>query len=87
MMQQDFGSGLTIDDLIGLPAKRIGMLSLPNEAIFGSLRRSAGLLADLGKGHFVLAELWGDGYSVWTGERAEDVLQVTPTGQVISADG
>jgi hypothetical protein len=69
-----------------LPAERIQALSLPNEAVFGSLQRSAVLLSDRGKGHFALTELWGDGYSVWHGREEGDVLQVTPTGQIISTD-
>jgi hypothetical protein len=85
-MRRDFGPGLTIDDLIGLPAERIMSLPLPNEDVFRSLQQSATLLADRGKGYFVLAELWGDGHSVWRGRGAGDVLQVTPTGQVVPSD-
>lgn len=85
MMQRDYGSGLSIDDLIGLSAGRIKMLSLPNEALYQALQRTAGLLVDRGNGYFMLAELWGDGHSVWYGLDEDDVLQVTPTGQIIQA--
>ncbi|MCB2209621.1 hypothetical protein KQH62_01890 [bacterium] len=82
-MKQDFGSGLSVDDLIGLPAGRIRSLSLPNEAVFRSLKQSAEILVDREKDYFLLAELWGDGYSVWRGREESDVLQITPTGQVV----
>ncbi|MDY6873198.1 MAG: hypothetical protein SVR81_04420 [Chloroflexota bacterium] len=85
-MQRDFGPGLTIDDLIGLPAEQLMALSLPNETIFDSIARSAAMLTDRQKGNFLLMELWGDGYSVWQGRDENEVLQITPTGRVVPID-
>lgn len=82
-MPQDFGAGLTIDELIGFRAFDICTLRLPNEPVWHALVKAAKLISERGFEMYVLAELWGDGHSIWQEIEGEGVLVVTPTGQLI----
>lgn len=81
-MTQDFGPGLTIDELIGLCAWHIHALKLPPEPIFQSAERAAAVMINAGLENYVLVELWGDGHSVWRQIETKIPVVVTKTGQI-----
>lgn len=81
-MFRDYGSGLSIDELIGMQAQDIVSLMLPNEAVFFNLKRAARQLCDHNYERFSLMELWGDGESVWMGTGMKDVVVVRASGQI-----
>jgi hypothetical protein len=76
----DFGSGMAVDELVGLPAWQICSLALVNDHLCDVLQRAAALLVADGRPQFLLMEIWGDGHSVWHDENNHHVAQVTPTG-------
>lgn len=82
-MVRDFGSGLTIDELIGMAARDIRSLTLPNEKNFLQLKRAAKVLCERDLGRYRLMELWGGGESVWMGTEQSEVVQVLPSGQIL----
>ena len=82
-MVRDFGAGLTIDELIGMQARDIASLALPNEKIFKTLKTGAKNLCDRDFGEYILMELWGSGETVWMGAGQRDVLMVRPSGQIL----
>jgi hypothetical protein len=79
---QDFGSGLSLDDVIGLPAWQIHDLRLPRGEGYQGIRRAAEVLVRHGLERFQLAEIWGDGHSVWRNPDGGETAQVTPAGQL-----
>jgi len=82
-MIRDYGSGLSVDELIGLPAWHINQLELPPNEIFANAKRGAKLLIVINLESYVLIELWEDGHSVWHDINEENPLVITPTGQII----
>ena len=81
-MIQDFGSGMTIDELIGLSAWHIAAIKLPPELIFISASRAAGMLMQAGMENYTLAELWGDGHSVWNDPKTQVPVVITASGRI-----
>lgn len=81
-MVRDFGAGLTIDELIGMRAENIALLSLPNEEGFSHLKASAANLVRHDYQSYRLMELWERGETVWMGTDQFDVIQVSPSGQL-----
>lgn len=80
---RDFGAGLTIDELIGMSAWHIHALKLPPGDYFQLANRAAEIMVKAEFESCVLAELWGDGHSVWHNLVDNQPVVVTPTGQVI----
>jgi hypothetical protein len=84
MMVRDFGAGLTIDEMIGMRAGDINVLTLPNEKAFSQLKIAAAILCGQEYGGYLLMELWGSGETVWMGANQSEVVQVSPSGQIQS---
>ena len=82
-MLRDFGSGLTVDELIGMTAWDISHLSLPPSDIFQSVSQAAKVMIGSDLRWYVLMELWEDGHSVWHSIKASKPVVVKPTGQII----
>jgi hypothetical protein len=82
---RDYGAGLSIDEMIGLPAQVIVTLSLPNEEAFKRLKSAARSLCDQDQESCVLMEVWGEGETVWMDIGGEPVL-VWPSGQIQRGD-
>ena len=86
-MVQDFGAGLTADELIGLTADKISNLNLPPGDIFQRVFQAGSYLKRKGYKSAILTEIWGDGHTVWRNNQGEEPLWVTPTGKIVrSAD-
>jgi len=81
-MIKDFGSGMTIDELIGLCAWHIHALRLPPEPVFNSAGQAASVMIEAELESYILAELWGDGHSVWRHPKTNSPVVVTATGQI-----
>ena len=81
-MIRDYGAGLTIDELIGMKARDIVSITLPNEVGFVSLKNAVQALCDRGYENYSLMELWGNGESVWMGAGPKDVVIAWPSGQI-----
>lgn len=82
-MYRDFGSGLTVDELIGMPAYHLNRLKLPPGEIFEKVKSAASKMIKAGLESFVLTEIWEDGHTVWTSLEDEKPALITPGGQVI----
>jgi hypothetical protein len=82
-MVRDFGSGMSIDELIGISAWDIRSIALPNDTMFDPIKKAVTIIVDHGFESYMLAELWGDGHSVWQQSETDQVIVVTPTGQLI----
>ncbi len=83
-MNQDYGSGLSVDELIGLTAWHIQHLTLPPGDAFESASHAADILLANNFDSYMLAELWADGHSVWhTSDQEHVPLQVTRDGKII----
>lgn len=83
MMVRDFGAGLTVDELIGMPACHILNLELPPGETFRIASRAAGVMVAVDLDSYLLAELWEDGHTVWHNINQNKPVVVTPTGQLI----
>ncbi len=81
-MPRDYGSGMTIDELIGMNVIAIHGLDLPRESLYKAINKATGLLMGEGFEMLVLVELWGDGNSVWQDPDTKKVVVVTPDGQL-----
>lgn len=81
-MTRDFGSGLTYDELVGFYAFEIQGIALPNDAMGRAISKAVTILIEAGFGQYVLAELWGDGHSVWQTVDGKKIVVVGPTGQL-----
>jgi len=81
-MPRDYGSGMTIDELIGMTVLAIHGLDLPRESLYRAIRKAIRLLMGKGFEMLVLVELWSDGNSVWQDPDTEKVVVVTPDGQL-----
>ena len=86
-MVRDFGAGLTIDELIGMQAGDIAALTMPNEKNFEQLKATASDLVIHDYEAYQLMELWGSGETVWMGVDQFDVIQVSPSGQILPHRG
>jgi len=82
-MYRDFGSGLTVDELIGMLAFHICNLNLPPGEIFLRVKSAAKVMIMANLESFVLTEIWEDGYTVWQSMKDETPALVTPGGQLI----
>lgn len=82
-MYRDFGPGLTVDELIGIPAFHIDTLNLPPGEIFQKVKKASRTMIAAEMESFVLAEIWEDGHTVWHGLNDEIPAVITPGGQLI----
>lgn len=82
-MFQDFGSGLTVDELVGLPAWHIKHIKLPPGEIFLKVRSAANEMVKGNLESFVLTEIWEDGHTVWNSLKEETPAVITPSGRLI----
>ena len=82
-MVQDFGAGLTVDDLIGLTADQISQHSIPKGEIYQLVLQSAKYLLKKNYQSAILTEIWGDGHTVWRIHEGKEPLWVTPTGGIV----
>lgn len=82
-MVRDFGPGLTVDELIGMPAWHLDRLDLPPGEIFTTVSDAARVMVEAGLESFVLAELWEDSHTVWQGIEDHEPAIVTPGGQLV----
>ena len=82
-MVRDFGSGLTVDELIGMPAWHLDRLDLPPGVTFITVSDAARVMVEAGLESCVLAELWEDGHTVWHSIETHEPAMVTPSGQLI----
>ena len=73
---------MTIDEIIGLSAWHIHSLKMPPEAIFETANQAASVMVEAGLDDYVLAELWGDGHSVWRHMQTKTPVVVSSTGQI-----
>ncbi len=81
-MIRDFGSGMTIDELVDMRAADIHSLRLPSEMAFKSAKKAAANMVEAGMNHHILQELWEDGHSVWRDPNTGKPVVMTPTGQI-----
>lgn len=84
-MERDFGSGLTIDELIGMTAYQIAHLTLPPGVIFRHTIQAGCILEENFLESCILVELWEDGHTVWQSAQSKQPVWVTPTGQIRQA--
>ena len=82
-MVQDFGAGLTVDELIGLTADKISNLNLPPGDIFQRVFEAGSYIKRKGFKSAILTEIWGDGHTVWRSKQGGVPLWVTPTGKIV----
>lgn len=82
-MVRDFGPGLTVDELIGMPAWHLDRLDLPPGEIFVTVSQGARVMVAAGLESCVLMELWEDGHTVWHDIKNHEPTVVTPGGQLI----
>jgi len=82
-MVRDFGSGLTVDELVGMPAWHLDRLDLPPGEIFIKVSKAANVMVEAGLESSILMELWEDGHTVWHGIKSHEPTVVTPGGQLI----
>ncbi len=85
-MYRDFGSGLTVDELIGMPAFHIYNLKLPPGEIFQRVKASSGKLIKADLESYVLSEIWEDGHTVWHSLKDDTPALITPGGHLIHTD-
>lgn len=81
-MVQDFGPGMTVDELIGWTAEELNKLQLPTGDVYNLVIQSARYLVKKNFKFAVLMEIWGDGHTVWSINNKEQPLWVTPTGEI-----
>lgn len=82
-MVRDFGPGLTVDELIGMPAWHIDKLKLPPGEVFKAASLAARIMVEEDLESHVLVELWEDGHSTWDSNHKGNPVVVTPTGLLI----
>lgn len=86
-MYRDFGPGLTVDELIGMPAFYIDKLRLPPGEIFEKIKIAARKMITAEMESFILAEIWEDGHTVWQSLKDETPALITPGGHLIRSTG
>jgi len=82
-MLRDFGSGLTVDELIGMTAWDISHLNLPPGDAFQCASKAARVMVETNFRWYILMELWEDGHSVWHPIKTSGPVIVKPNGQII----
>jgi hypothetical protein len=82
-MYRDFGPGLTVDELIDMPAFHIDKIKLPPEVIFQKIKMAARKMITANLESFVLAEIWEDGHTAWRSLKDESPALITPGGHLI----
>lgn len=83
----DFGSGLSLDELIGLTAQQLLRFDLPKGKVYQAIQEAANQMLRVGLGAYVLMEVWADGHTRWHGIRRDDPAIVTPDGEVFRTQG
>ncbi len=79
----DYGGGLSLDELVGMPAGSIYGAELPNGEAFQAVLRASGYMLQAELALYRLIEIWADGHTVWHGDERDDPVVVTPSGQLI----
>lgn len=79
----DYGGGLSLDELVGMPAGSIYGAELPNGETFQAVLRASGYMLQAELALYQLIEIWADGHTVWHGDERDDPVVVTPSGQLI----
>lgn len=79
----DFGGGLSLDELVGMPAGEIYGVYLPNGEVFQVAAGAAARMLQAGLEFYILMEIWADGHTVWHGTLKDDPVVVTPAGHLI----
>ena len=85
-MFRDFGSGLTVDELVGMPAWHISHLKLPPGEIFHKVRSAADVMLKANLDSYVLSEIWEDGHIVWASLRDDEPAVITPDERLIRSN-
>ncbi len=85
-MYRDFGPGLTVDELIGMPAFHIYNLKLPPGEIFQKINTAADKMIKADLESFVLAEIWEDGHTVWHSLTDDLPALITPGGHLLRSN-
>jgi hypothetical protein len=83
VMNRDFGSGLSVDELIGVTAYYIMHLELPPGEVFENVNKAARVLIANDFESCMLMEIWEDGHTVWVMVPSGAPIWVTPTGQIV----
>jgi len=86
-MYRDFGPGLTVDELIGMPAYYIYNMKLPPGEIFQKVKTAALEMIKANLESFILAEIWEDGHTVWNSLEDGKPALITPAGHLIRVKG
>ena len=79
----DYGGGLSLDELVGMPAGSIYSAKLPNGEVFLMVLRASGYMLQAELALYRLVEIWADGHTAWHGDKRDDPVVVTPSGQLI----
>ena len=83
----DYGGGLSLDELVGMPAGSIYGAKLPNGEAFQTVLRASGYMLQAELALYRLVEIWADGHTAWHGDKRDDPVVVTPSGQLIRTRG
>lgn len=78
----DFGSGLSLDEVVGMAAGEILSTILPHGDVFTAISQAAVLLYQHRLESCILVEIWADGHTTWHAGGQDDPVLVTPTGQM-----
>jgi len=81
-MARDFGAGMSVDELIGMPAWTIAHLNMPPGEVFQMVFMAAKILMSENFDSCLLVELWGDGHSVWAHPKSGQPVVVSSSGQI-----
>ena len=79
---QDFGAGLSVDELIGMTAWHIAHLKLPPGKVFETVLAAAERLITHELDSGLLMELWEDGNTVWAHPENSQPIVVSAAGQI-----
>ena len=81
-MARDFGPGISVDELIGMPAWSIAHLKMPPGEIFQMALMAAKIMKNESFDSYLLVELWEDGHSVWAHPKSYQPVVVSSSGQI-----
>lgn len=79
---RDFGSGLSVDELIGMSALEIIQLAMPSETVFLVAQKAAKWMIQASLRDHVLVEIWEDGHTVWSEPDSGLPVVVSPLGHI-----
>jgi|GEM_PF-955603 len=82
MGMRDFGSGLSVDELVGLSAVEIIQLSTPSETVFLVVQKAAERMVQASLRDHILVEIWEDGHTVWSEPELGLPVVVSPLGRI-----